>query len=355
LAPSWYSPNQLEDAPAAVRFSISVRKGFRADCQAGFQVLSACDVRHIGNSSNPVYSTSYVTKINRQGDYAEMDNLKKLLTLTAAVLAVGAVFFGCDLLTNDEEGEGTGTLSVLLADSPFPVDLVAEANITIDSLIVHPMGSDTFLTLSSDQQVFNLLDLRNGLTASLVSMEIPTGQYNQLRLIVIDSAASVILNDSLSTSAPLEIPSGGKSGVKLNIKPFLQIEAGIESELLLDFDVSKSFHPKGNLDSVGGITGFKFSPVLRVVNLGNTGRLQGTVTDSSSGTGIAGAQASISTVDSVLTSTFADTAGVYAIIGLPADTYSVEASASGYNAKMVSGVEIDAKGKTVRNFALSQQ
>jgi len=274
----------------------------------------------------------------------------KLFSLTALVVASGMVFSSCE-----DDTDGEGTLSVLLSDAPFPADLVAEVNITIDSLIVHAMESDTFITLSSDQQVYNLLDLRNDVTATLVSMEIPTGQYNQLRLIVNDSAASVILNDSLSTSAPLEIPSGGKSGVKLNIKPFLQIEAGIESELLLDFDVSRSFHTKGNPGSVGGITGFIFRPVLRVVNLADAGRLQGTVTDSSSDMGIAGAQVSISTPDSVLTTTFTDTTGAYAIIGIPADTYSVEAAASGYNAKSVSGVVIDARGMTVRNFALTQQ
>ncbi len=282
-----------------------------------------------------------------------MKNIKTFLSLTVIALAVGVVFSGCDSLFNDEE-EDTGTLSILLTDAPFPIEWVAEANVTIDSILVHSMGSDEFITLFSTPQVFNLLDLRNGVTASLASVEIPTGQYNQMRLIVNDSAASVILNDSVGTSSPLDIPSGGKSGMKLNIKPFLQVQAGIESELLLDFDVSKSFHPKGNLDSIGGITGFIFSPVLRVVNLGNTGRLQGTVTDSSSSAVIPGAQVSISVADTVLTSTLADTLGVYAIIGLPADTYSVEASASDYNTKTVSSVTIDAKGITVQNFALSQ-
>ncbi|MFB0517448.1 MAG: DUF4382 domain-containing protein [Candidatus Neomarinimicrobiota bacterium] len=277
------------------------------------------------------------------------------LFMITVMVAFGMVFLSCESLTDGSEDGDTGTLTVLLTDVPFPADLVAEANVTIDSLVVHAMDSDTFITLSSNRQVFNLLDLRNGVTAGLASLEIPTGRYNQLRLIVDDSAASVILNDSLSTSAPLEIPSGGKSGMKLNIKPFLQIEAGIESELLLDFDVSKSFHTKGNLDSPGGITGFIFSPVLRVVNLANAGRLQGTVTDSSSDTGIAGAQVSISTVDSVLTSTFTDTAGAYAIIGIPADTYSVEAAAAGYNTETASDVAVDARGTTVQNFVLTPQ
>jgi len=293
-------------------------------------------------------------KAHRKGDYKTMKSIKLFLSLTVIAVAAGVVFSGCDSLFNEEE-EDTGMLSILLTDAPFPLEWVAEANVTIDSILVHSMGSDEFITLSSASQVFNLLDLRNGVTASLASVEIPTGQYNQLRLIVNDSAASVILNDSAGTSSPLDIPSGGKSGMKLNIKPFLQVQAGIESELLLDFDVSKSFHPKGNLDSIGGITGFIFSPVLRVVNLGNTGRLQGTVTDSSSSEVIPGAQISISVADTVLTSTLADTLGAYAIIGLPADTYSVEASASDYNSKTVSGVTIDAKGITVQNFALTQQ
>ncbi|MCB7130425.1 MAG: hypothetical protein J3T61_12910, partial [Candidatus Brocadiales bacterium] len=54
----------------------------------------------------------------------------KLLSLTAAVVAVGAVFVGCESLWNDKDG----TLSVLLTDAPFPADLVDKAIITIDSL-----------------------------------------------------------------------------------------------------------------------------------------------------------------------------------------------------------------------------
>lgn len=280
-----------------------------------------------------------------------MKKITKLIPIATAVLAMGAFFASCESLWNDTGDEDTGTLSVLLTDGPFPADLIAEANITIDSLIVHAMDSDTFITLSSDPQVFNLLDLRNGFTASLASLEIPTGRYNQVRLIVDDSDASVILNNG--TSAMLTIPSGGKSGMKLNIKPFLQIEAGIESELLLDFDVSKSFKapPSGQGDTLR----FIFSPVLRVVNLADAGRLQGTVTDSSSDMGIEHAQVSISTMDSVLTTTFTDTAGAYAILGIPADTYSVEATASGYNTKTAYDVVIDAKGMTVRNFRLTLQ
>lgn len=278
-----------------------------------------------------------------------MDNLAKSLII-ATLVALGAVFLSCESLWNGSEDKDTGTLSVLLIDTPFPADLIAEANITIDSLIVHAMDSDTFITLSSDRQVFNLLDLRNGFTADLASLEIPTGRYNQVRLVVNDSAASVILNNG--TSAALEIPSGGKSGMKLNIKPFLQIEASIESELLLDFDVSRSF--KAPSSGQGDTLRFIFSPALRVVNLANAGRVQGTVTDVSE-TPILNAQLSISNQDSVISTTFTDTAGAYAFIGIPVGTYTVEAAAAGYNTETASDVAVDAKGTTVQNFVLTLQ
>ncbi len=280
-----------------------------------------------------------------------MKNIKKLLSLTVAVVAVGAVFTSCDSLFNGNGDGDTGTLSVLLTDAPFPTDLVESAYVTIDSVVIHAMHIDEFITLSSDPAEYDLMELRNGETALLADLDIPTGEYNQIRLLVNDDSARVVLKEG--PTLPLTVPSGEKSGLKINILPHLSIGAGTTGEVLLDFDVSKSFTMQYGQGG-GAITGFHFKPVVRAVNLASAGKLHGTVTDASLDTLIADAQVSISSPDSVLTTTFTNTSGAYAFLGIPVGTYTVEAAAFGYNSKTES-VAVDEEGWTVQNFKLIPQ
>ena len=115
--------------------------------------------------------------------------------------------------------------------------------------------------------------------------------------------------------------------------------------------MSKSFVAKGKLDGPKGITGFNLKPVVRAVNMAAAGRLRGTVTDTLDA-GIADVQVSISSGDSVLTNTFTDTAGAYALMGIPVGTYSVEAAAAGYLSDTAEDVVVDEQGMTVQNFTL---
>ncbi|MFC1547914.1 hypothetical protein ACFL5M_05245, partial [Candidatus Neomarinimicrobiota bacterium] len=87
-----------------------------------------------------------------------MNRIKTLLTLTALAVALGVVFSGCE--SDDDDDEATGTLAVLLTDGPFPADLVAEANVTIDSLDIREKNTqDTtgaYTTISREQATYNL-------------------------------------------------------------------------------------------------------------------------------------------------------------------------------------------------------
>ena len=288
-----------------------------------------------------------------------MNNIKKLLSLTAAVVAVGAVFFSCESLWNDTGDGDTGTLTVLLTDGPFPADLVAEANITIDSLDIREKDTQdetgAYTTLSREQGTYNLLDLRNGVTQSLTSLEVPEGVYNQIRLFVSD--ASILLKDG--EEPPLQLPSGIHTGLKIFIRPDIVVENGITSELLLDIDVSKSFVLQGPASSQpwsrnDSIKGVLFKPVLRAVNLNAAGRLVGTVTDTSAAANpIADAQVWVE-LDSVISSTFTDTlTGDYQLIGLEAGFYKARATVAGHDTVSFTNVEIIAATEIDRDFALT--
>lgn len=311
-----------------------------------------CDVRHSGNSSDRVYSTRFVSKTKRQGDSLEMNNIKRFLSLTAVVVALGAILTSCESLWNDTGDGDTGTLTVLLTDAPFPADLVAEANVTIDSLSIREKGGgdgDPFLTLSTNQRTFDLLDLRNGVTEALAELDIPIGTYNLLRLYISD--AGVVLKNG--DPFPLDVPSGDESGLKLFIRPDLLVGTDERVEILLDIDVSKSFVVQGQPYSGEGITGFIFKPVVRVVNNTAAGSVKGQVTDANDAP-VAGAQVS-ALLDTVISHTFTDATGAYALIGLLADTYTLSATAAGYDTVSVSGIEITTGKQTNQNFQLTAQ
>lgn len=278
--------------------------------------------------------------------------MKKMNFRSLAVLAfmvVGILFTACQ----DEYSKSTsGTLKIQLTDAPFPTDLVAEANVTINKIEIRKANDNQdqgspFVILSEKEMSFNLLDLTNGVTESLVDLEIEAGSYDLIRLYVTD--ASIKLSDG--SSHKIKVPSGSQTGIKIFIKPSIVVAGGLTSELLLDFDVSKSFKLQGNMDSPAGIKGFIFSPVIKAANLSTAGTLTGNVTDASE-VAVDGAQVAIFAADTVYTTTFTDENGDYKILGVDAGTYNVEYSKDSYLITTIEDVKINSANKTVQNAEL---
>lgn len=192
---------------------------------------------------------------------------------TSLALASVLVFAvaGCDSTAGDEGA--TGTLQVMLTDAPFPFDRAEAANVTIERVVAlttsdttetgEEEGDGGRVVLSDEEQSFNLLELRDGVTAPLATEELPAGTYEQIRLILGENA-SVVMEDS--TTYDLQVPSGTQTGVKVLLGG-LTVEPGTESELTLDFDVEESFVVKGNPDSPAGINGFLFKPTVKVKSM----------------------------------------------------------------------------------------
>ncbi len=282
--------------------------------------------------------------------------MNKITTLICSLLLI--VGLGCEGLDNDEkDDEKTGTLSVLLSDNPFPLGLVDSALVTIDSVEIRRHGEtigSPFIILNRDQVTFNLLDLRNGVTASLSEMDVPVGAYDLVRLYV-NSARLVLTNGS---DFEVIIPSGEQTGLKIFINPYIEIVGGLTSELLLDFDVSKSFVMQGNMNSPSGIVGFHFKPTLRASNLSTAGRLEGIVTDSDGIAALGGAQVWIEAMDTIMTTTFSSTdsltLGHYALLGVPAGDFTAKAAMAGYDT-VSAFITITAGNVTTQDFSLISQ
>lgn len=268
---------------------------------------------------------------------------KKLISFGLSILLL-AGFNACESAATDD----MGTLSVLLTDAPFPADLVAEANVTVTKIEVREAGSSEaspYTTLTEEIQSYNLLDLRNGVTASLASLDVPVGSYDLLRIYI--SEGSVVMKDS--TTFNLTVPSGAQTGLKLFISPAIVVTGGLTSDLILDFDVEKSFVSQGQGDTING---FLFKPVIRATNASTVGSLAGSTTDTSA-VAIANARVWVEQ-DTVVANSYSDASGSYAILGLSAGAYAANATATGYDTVSVS-VDIGAGSQTSASFELTPQ
>jgi hypothetical protein len=257
--------------------------------------------------------------------------------------------------TNDSENGGKGTVVLSLTDAPFPVSLVDKALVTIDKIEIRSTGTATATTEEEDDnsslftvlyegvgKEYDLLDLQNGITTELLSMDIPAGSYDLIRMHITES--NVVLKDG--TKFNLKVPGGSSSGMKIKITPNLVIESGVESEVILDFDVSKSFVAQGNVKAKNGIKGFIFKPVLRAVCQKYSGIVSGKVFENTT-TAIAEAHVQIIAADTILSSALTDATGAYAMIGLPSGTYKVVCEKDGYTAVTVDPVVVKAREKTI--------
>ncbi|MEQ8809758.1 MAG: DUF4382 domain-containing protein [Imperialibacter sp.] len=272
-------------------------------------------------------------------------------------MAIVAGFVGCN---NDNDSSGTGQLVVKMTDAPFPSDLVSEANVTVTKIEARQKSGDSesaFITIMEGEVSANLLDLTNGVTENLEDVEIPEGTYDLIRVYVAD--ATVVLSDG--TTFDLKVPSGSSSGIKIFVKPGIEVAGGLTAELLLDFDVASSFVAKGSTSSPSGITGFSFKPVIKASNQSFAGRLVGAVTTEVEGeteteiVAVGGATVSIYAADTLNTTALTAEDGTYTVLGLQAGLYDVTVEAGGFAATTSDGVEIVAANATTQDFVLNQE
>ena len=288
------------------------------------------------------------------------------------LVSASLIFINCSEDSTTAPGDGEGTLTIRLTDAPFPYDLVAEANVTVfkvearradyeeDTETMDSMDDQEeneegspFITLMEEEIPVNLLTLVNGSTAMLANVEVPEGIYDLVRVYV--RGVNVVLKDGRTFD--LKVPSGEQTGIKVFIKPGIQVAGGLSADLLLDFDVSKSFVAKGNIKSAAGIKGFNFKPVIKASNLSTAGSLIGTVTslEEEMETALEGAQISVFAADTLNTTGFTDMAGNYTIMGLDAGNYRVLAELEGFVSSDTLEVSILAGNNTIQDFVLEQE
>ena len=263
--------------------------------------------------------------------------------------------------TSKTEDVGKGTLSVKITDAPFPLTVVDKVMVTIDKVEIRssapvtvdgeePSYESLFTVVSDKVQEFDLLQLRNGITSDVLEIEIGVGSYDMIRMHVI--ASKVILKDG--SEFDMKIPSGSTSGLKIRLVPELVVESGIVNEVLIDFDLSKSFVVMGNHRIAHGIKGFIFKPVLRAMCVRQSGIISGNVFENET-TPLGEAHVQILRADTVFSSALTNVDGSYALIGVPEGTYQMICEKEGYTDVTVDEVAVKAREKTVQDFTLTLQ
>ena len=168
-------------------------------------------------------------------------------------------------LTTAPDSYGTtGTLKLYLTDAPGEF---SEVNITFTEISVK-VKEDTWITVSEQEQTFDLLSFTGGLTALMGEETLEPGEYGQVRLLI--KEAEVVIGEGEERAVyPLQIPSGSASGLKIGNG--FTIEEGKVVELVIDFDAARSIHQLGQSDV------YQLRPVLRLAVAEASGSITGTV------------------------------------------------------------------------------
>jgi hypothetical protein len=269
-----------------------------------------------------------------------MKNLiKKLVLLTLLV----SVVISCK---NEQTSESEGEVIVKLTDAPFPFAFVTEANIAIAKLEIKN-SEGTYVTVfeaSGTAAVsYNLLDYSNGATATVDTNTIEAGTYTHAKVTL--AGASVNMNGSIDVDGTdntifNNFGADAEASYEYPIYPILEVEAGEESNILIDVDVNETFKfstsgfPLNDwISIITDITGCTFDPAIRICDLDKSGTITGSIT--SNGTPIENANVTL-TVNGVKIAAHSKADGSYTFIGIHEGVYELTASVDGQDAKKVS-------------------
>jgi hypothetical protein len=149
--------------------------------------------------------------------------------------ALAAIILALILVACAQE-QDTGRVVFGITDAAADMGTVTSVEVTIDSISLRG-ENDAWTTVSSEQQTFDLLQLKaEGTTAVLADVNISNGNYTEMRL---EISKVVVVDDEGEHEAKL--PSG-----ELKFKGDITVEGNSTSTAVFDFIADESLHVTGN-------------------------------------------------------------------------------------------------------------
>lgn len=168
----------------------------------------------------------------------------------------------------------TSTLRILATDAPFPFEDVESAIVEVHRVEIRQVGTPFQLLKAYDPpKELDLVDLQNGTVDVLYEGNPAPGTYDAVRIIV--TARELTIDDAGTpkTFDDFKVPSGEQTGIKVFIENHIVVSTSLTTDLVLDFDLGRSFVAQGNPNTPAGIKGFHFKPVIRATNVSMAGTL----------------------------------------------------------------------------------
>ena len=177
--------------------------------------------------------------------------------------------------------EGHGTLTLLATDAPLDPALIEKMVIRVDQVLVHQSAeaeSGFTVFYPGPETKFNLERLRNGVTKVMASDSLEAGTYRQFRIRVTGGTLELTNGNVYTTDdGTLQLASQEESGYKVLMNPAVDLSEGAETQVIMDFDFSKTFKPVPAGDPENAET-FVMHPNIRGAAMPSTGELRMTVT-----------------------------------------------------------------------------
>jgi len=187
--------------------------------------------------------------------------MKNLMKLGIAALVV----FSQVACSNDDDSssrEGDARLMVRLTDAPGDYDAVY---VDVQDVLVKYSGEEAEVSIGEiEAGVYDLLELTGGVTVLLADNDVPSGRINQIRLVLGDNNTIVVDGQTHD----LQTPSAQQSGLKINVNQV--VEANLQYEFILDFNVHESIVVQGNGN-------YLLTPVIRASLANETGSISGSL------------------------------------------------------------------------------
>jgi hypothetical protein len=141
---------------------------------------------------------------------------------------------------------------VFFPDFPLNGDEISSVIIDIQEVQVYDKDGNSFIVNEEPIEV-DLLMLVNNVTALIGEDLLPSGEYNEIRLILGNNNRVIADGDE----EPLKVPSGQQSGIK--IKGEFELKDGRITQVQLDFQADKSIHYNSG-------QGYILRPVIKITS-----------------------------------------------------------------------------------------